>query len=154
MQPSANTETAIAVHRVPRHAIKGAMRTLAIADLLAHGLAAARVDDARPCVLELMSGAKQLWVACGADGKTPQAVCTTKVTQEPGGKRWVCLAELAGKDVRRWADDLLEAVAAFAAEHNCSRVLFVGRPAWGRLVRSAREVRRDGDLVLFERAAP
>jgi len=142
----------VIVHRVPRHAVKNALRTPAVGDLLAHGLAAARVDDARPTVLELMAGAKQLWIACAADKPEPLAVCTTRVTQEEDGARWMCLAELAGKDVRRWADDLLDAVADFAKEHNCSRVVFVGRAAWGRLVRSAREVRRDGDLALFERA--
>ena len=93
----------------------------------------------------------QLWLVC--DGRKALAACFTDINVEDDGDRWVGVYGLAGDGVRHWARMLIDRLADFAREERCSRVLFAGRKAWGRLLPECKPVRQERHETIWERAA-
>lgn len=77
---------------------------------------------------ELLSGHAQLWVKRDDDGPVAAAVTTLHTD------RTVHCQLLGGKGIHRWADELIESVAAVARPVGVEAFSIHGRVGWERLL--------------------
>lgn len=74
----------------------------------------------------------QLWMA-------DSAICITTVLDYP--RKRVCLVLLAaGKDMRRWVQELDATLSAWAKEKGCQSIETYGRPGWERVLKNNRKL--------------
>jgi hypothetical protein len=142
----------VRINQVPKHAIAQVMRSPDLQSLLARGMAAAGIGDARPLVLELMAGRKQLWLTFTTASGKPIAAWITTIHVEPDGPPWVSVSVLAGRNARLWAGQMSDRMAVFARAEGASCVRFFGRKGWLRLARNVRAIGVHGETHVFERA--
>lgn len=142
----------IRIHQVPRHAVAAALRKAPLQALLARGMAAAGIGDARPVVMDVMTGHKQLWLLFSIESGDPLATWITTIHTEPEGKSWVSVSVLAGREARRWAGMMSDRMAMFALAEGATCVRFFGRKGWARMARNVRSIGSHGETHVFERA--
>lgn len=96
-------------------------------------LAARFPDDVTPrsIAAQCMSGEKTLWLVM--DGETVLMTGATQIrTIDATGKKIAVLCDLAGENVAACADDLCNALEAWARDKGADLMAVEGRPGWGR----------------------
>lgn len=88
----------------------------------------------------------QCWLVFAAG--EPVAACFTDIAE----KGYVGVYGLTGVGAKHWARPLMLRLADFAAAEGCSRVMFKGRKAWGRLLPECKPVGSEGAEHIYERA--
>lgn len=146
-------ETHIRIHSIPAHRLAAALSRDDVRNLLAKGLAAAQVTDARSAIANIIRGECQLWGAWSYDSGAPLGLWLTMEVVTGDNRGAICVSALAGERIREWIGHLEAAMVKIARERGCEVVHFAGRRAWGRLLPRCKEVGAIGDEAIFERAA-
>jgi hypothetical protein len=120
------------------------------AETLQRGLKLCNLEQMGDVVGRIETANLQVWLV--TDGDDVLATCFTDINVEQDGARFVAVYGLAGQRITKWARKLSDALAAFAREECCSRVLFAGRPGWAKLLPEYRRVEKRGNEWIWERA--
>lgn len=83
---------------------------------------------------EFLLGKKTLWLILEGEAFVAMALTTIR-TIDATGQRIFTLADLAGRDVARFADELTNAMENGAAENNCSVIAVEGRSGWEKFLK-------------------
>lgn len=87
------------------------------------------------------------WVAMDGETKEIMALVLTQLMTAPTGLRWASIVAATGVDRKRWRDELLAKIEAWAKENDCAMIEAVARPGWERELVNYRKTH-----VMLERA--
>jgi hypothetical protein len=101
---------------------------------LCRSLAAAGETDLRGCLVDFVTGRRQLWGIFEQDVAGPLALFRTEIIVEDDGWKTLQVSALAGRDLKQWSRLLSQRMQNVARETGCGTVQFAGRDAWRRVL--------------------